>query len=400
MFRGTVSFLAMILATAANAAEAPNPAHTIAQKFAAPTETAAPAAAKSERPKAQPVAKAGPAKTEPANPAPVKVEAAKAEASKTERPPLDYEMEMLRQARAEQAAVKAAKSVQPPASSVATTATVSPAPAPAASTSAITETPSPVTTTKPVAAVVPAPLPPAAPAATQPVAAVTAVTATATAVAAPAAATAPIAAPAKTAEATPAPAAAVPATAPATPAKAVVEPTKAPAAVSGPTAPATLLLALETSGASAKGTSAAASFDPIVCLNETCFVSGGLQADAIKIAKSDAIKLKTSEEASAASCKGMIACVYRNVAVPAGAQFQLIELGSATHDSARAADLKIDATCKVTEGELGCDEPIATPNFKVWVVPEETAKTAGVQAIEEAVADGLPHVDVARTTDK
>ncbi len=178
------------------------------------------------------------------------------------------------------------------------------------------------------------------------------------------------------------------------------EPARADVATPGPTTPATLLLALETHSSTAKGSAAAASFDPVICLNDSCFISGGLQADAIKIAKSDAIKLKSTDEASPASCKGMIACVFRNVAVPPGAQIQLIELGSATHEAARASDLKLDKTCRVSDGDLACDEPIATPDFKVWVVPEETARTAGVQAIEEAVADGLPHVDVARSTDK
>jgi hypothetical protein len=175
--------------------------------------------------------------------------------------------------------------------------------------------------------------------------------------------------------------------------------TPATTSTPGPAAPATLLLALETSGTSKK-IEAASSFDPVLCLNETCFVSAGLSADAVKISKSDVIKLKSTDEASPDACRGKIACVFRNVPVPAGAQLQLIELGSASHEAASAPNVKIDESCKVSEGVLGCDDPIATPDFSVWIVPESTAKVAGSQAIEDAVADGLPHVDVARSTDK
>lgn len=404
MFRGFVSVLALTVATAASAAEQANPAHAIAQKFAAPTETAAPA-------KSAPT-KALPAKGDAAKPATTTGEASKADRAKTdaastERPPLDYEMEMLRRARAEQTAITPAKVAATPVTAAAPQPAVPPpaaTPSPAAAPFAAAPADVAPAVTIPVAVVPAVPSPAAAPAVATPIMApVTA------AVAVPAA-TAVL--PTKTAEAAPPPP--LP-TAPAPNLKASdfkasevttaveakpAEPARPAVAAPGPATPATLLLALETHSSTTKGGAAAVSFDPIVCLNENCFISGGLQADAIKIAKTDAIKLKTTEDASPASCKGMIACIFRNVAVPTGAQLQVIELGSASHDAARASDLKLDNTCRVNEGELACDEPIATPDFKIWVVPEETARAAGVQAIEEAVADGLPHVDVARASDK
>lgn len=332
MLRGFVALSALAMATAALAAEAPNAAHTIAQKFAAPTESppsapVTPSAATAEAPK--PALK-------------------KSIAASTERPPLDYEMEMLRRARAEQAApAKAANSKDA-------------APKLAAPELA---TPVPPATTSPAAAAAKTPAAPVTKAAE---------------VAPPAAAAPKVEVQAKT----------DPTSVPPTPAKA-----------NGQVNQATVLLALETGGASSKsGTTP--TFDPMICMADVCFISAGLSADAVKLSKLDALKLKTTSDASPDSCKNKVACVFRNVAVPSGAQVQVVELGSASHDPSRASDAQLDTTCKMTSGDLNCDNPIASPDFRIWVVPEETAKSAGVQAIEEAVADGLPHEDVARSTDK
>ncbi|MEQ1653538.1 MAG: hypothetical protein ABL897_13700 [Hyphomicrobium sp.] len=345
MLRGFVALSALTMATAAMATEAPNAAHTIAQKFAAPTESAqaskaAPTAAKVEAPKPT---------------------LEKSVAAATERPPLDYEMEMLRRARAEQVAPEK------------TANTKDAAPKPAAPGLATAVPPATISPAAPASVTVTSPIAPAQAAKTP---------------AAPVTKAAEVAPPAVTAPKPEVQAKTEPAPVPPSPAKA-----------SGPLSQATLLLALETGGASSKS-GPTATFDPMICMAETCFVSAGLNADAVKLSKLDALKLKTTSDASPDSCKNKVACVFRNVAIPAGAQVQVVELGSASHDPSRASDAQPDATCKVTSGDLICDNPIASPDFRIWVVPEATAKAAGAQAIEDAVADGLPHEDVARSTDK
>ncbi len=281
---------------------------------------------------------------------------------KAQRPPLDYEMEMLRRARAEQAQGRPDPQVTPK---------LVPPPQPNAK------------------AVVPA----AAPITVAPATPPTAVQ------------TAPVA---KIAEMPPA-AAATPAAAnssapeqgkPNVQAKTETKAAESTPKLTGaPALPASLLLAIETSGISAKSSSAP-KFDPILCIQDACYVSAGLSADAVKLAKLDALKLKTTSEASPDSCKDKTGCVFRNVTVPTGAQVNLIELGSASHEPTRGSDAALDRSCKVSDGDLYCENPIATPDFRIWVVPEETARTAGAQMLEEAVAAGLPHDDVARASDK
>lgn len=166
-----------------------------------------------------------------------------------------------------------------------------------------------------------------------------------------------------------------------------------------PTAQASVLLAIETGGASSKGGNAL-DFDPIICLADECFVSNGLSSDAIRLGKTDALKLKSTKDASQDACKGKVGCVFRNVGIGHGAQIQVVDLGAPSTEPGRAYDAQLDKSCAASDGELACENPIATPDFRIWIVPEQTAKTAGTQAIEDAVADSLPHRDIARDTDK
>lgn len=398
MLRRIVFLLVLLAVGPAFAGSVPNAAHDLAQKFSGQAEAAKPAVstgATSEPVKAKSLdaaaAKPAPAKSEaaPAQRPTVKPfattaadaaasEAATPKISNSERPPIDYEMDMLRRARAEQADRKAADKA------------VSPAAAPAK----IVVHP-PVVEPKPIAEAKPEAAPP-------PLAA-------------------PAAAPSKPAEAEKivAPAQAPPAQkiepqklveAPAAPKTTAAAPsTAAPAAAaaatvvaapaSGPTAQASVLLAIETGGASTKS-SDATTYDPIICVADTCFLSAGLTADAVKLSKVDALKLKSSNDASPDACRGKVACVFRNVALPKDALIQVVELGGATADPERTYAAEPDTSCKSSEGALACDNPIATADFRIWIVPEATAKTAGVDAIEDAVAESLPHRDIARDTDK
>ena len=367
MLRGSIFCCAVFLATMAQAADKPSAADTIAQKFAEQSQPAATSQAKSPDPHtAQPPAsqsealKAQPVKVKPPKPAALPA----AVTARSERPPLDYEMEMLRQARAEQAS----------------TAATAPKPAEATTTPQVTS--------------------PALPFAGAPIAAAAQMEPSAAPVS-PAPAEPAVVPPPPLVRSAESAAPPVPAKPEAT-AKVEANPVQpAPAAVvaAAPAARATLLLALETGGASNQA-GAAPAFDPLVCLGDTCFVSAGLNSDAVKLSKPDALKLKSTSDASSDSCRGKAGCVFRNVLVPVDAQIQVIELGSATHETVRASPLQLDTTCKTADGDLNCDNPILTADYRLWVVPEDVAKSAGVPAVEEAVADGLPHLDVARATDK
>lgn len=374
MLRGPLFCCAMMAATLCYGAEKPTAADAIAQKFADQTPPAVTPATKSQ----PAAASVQPSKVQPAKTVSPKPTSAKPTVTtRAERPTLDYEMEMLRQARAEQAPEKTVTAAAPKAE---TSDTLPFAGAPIAAAAEMPRIEAPVAATPPAPAL-----------------AVVPAGSVKTAETAPAPVATP--APAPPTAAAPAPDVAVPEVQAKVETKPIEKPVEAVHAVEPAAARASLLLSLETAGGSKK-TASAPIYDPMICINDTCFVSAGLNADAVKLNKIDALKLKSTSEASPDSCKGKVGCVFRNVAVPPGAQVQVVELSSANHESVGASTIQVDSTCKMADLDLNCENPILTTDYRIWVVPEDAAKTAGVQAIEEAVADGLPHLDVARATDK
>ena len=299
--------------------------------------------------------------------------------AKDQRPSLDYEMEMLKRARAESAE---RKPTAPPASAAPKTATsagVTPPP----------PTSAPPTLVPPTSAQVPAlPAPAASPLIVSPPALPATSGAPAQAIAPPAGEATP---PAKAeAKAEPVPAAAPQALA-------------APAAVAAPPAPrVTILVVLETkSSGTAGGLQRIANPpDPIVCLGDDCYLSSGYETAARRLPRKDALLLKSSSEASASSCKDKTACVFRDVPVARGAELRLVDLSSASHDNHRPVEVRADVSCAMTDDELTCDEPVTSPDHRIWIVPEVTATKAGAAGLEDALAQGLPEEDVTRVSDK
>lgn len=438
-----------------------DPAHILAQKFAGGGDSATVPQAVSP-PKAKPgpevaikpltetaadkPASAKPAATANAAPPPI----AKIG---PQRPSLDYEMEMLRRARVEEserkskamealaaaAAASAPKVTDTPAASetakpsiaTAPAPSIAPAPAPApALIKAAEKSPSPAEppakVVAPFAAAVAVPATPAAVTPTPPArfekpssneAPPTLAAAPATAlpnpapkaavIAPPVAATAPAQAVAAPIVPTAAPVAqpkelslipAAPLTIVAPTALADAKPARASPPVQ-PTQQATVLLAFEAGSAVQDATRSM--HDPIVCFDDRCIVSNGFDAAAKALPRDDAQKLTTSAGVTLDTCRGKTACVFRDVAITAAPRLQVIDLGGdKTSNAGGGYTTEIDKSCRMSDGELTCDHPLATPDFRVWIVPEATAKKAGVVALEDALVEGLPQGELVSSADK
>lgn len=161
------------------------------------------------------------------------------------------------------------------------------------------------------------------------------------------------------------------------------------------TAPATVLLVLDTNGAPL-------SFkpDPIICIGDRCWLSNGIEAPAVSMPRTQAVALQTTEESSADSCTGKSACVYRGVAVDPDARIEVIEVGEGRGASAGAYTVPADTSCRSEGGALLCDNGLATQNFRIWVVPEAIAASAGPSSIEDAIENGLPDSGASTSNDK
>ena len=321
----------LAMSIAALAEPAIDPAHALAEKFAndgvVPVKPAAARPAEAKAVEAKPA----PAKSADAKPA---------------RPSLDYEMEMLRRARAEEAErAKGSATAAPTAQSP------DPAPQPSPPQAAKVEAPAPVATPPPVQ---PAPVaePPAPPAA---------------------------------------------ASAPAIEAKA--DPKTAPAEyriLDDGSPRATVLLILET----APGGKTAVQPDPIMCVGTECYASLGFDTGATMVPRTEADKLKSSDDVKAGTCKDKTGCVFRDVPIASGAKIEIIDLANRSLKGREHTDVTIDTTCAIEDGDLGCEKPINAMDHRIWIVPEATAQKAGVTVLDQAIADGLPEEDKELANDK
>lgn len=160
-------------------------------------------------------------------------------------------------------------------------------------------------------------------------------------------------------------------------------------------APATVLLVLDTNDATLGFKP-----DPIICIDDRCWLSNGIEAPAVSMPRTQAVALQTTEEATADSCAGKSACVYRAVSIDPDARIEVIEVGESRGASAGAYTVPADTSCRSEGGALLCENGVATQNFRIWVVPEAIATSAGASSLEEAIENGLPDPGASTNNDK
>ncbi len=141
-------------------------------------------------------------------------------------------------------------------------------------------------------------------------------------------------------------------------------------------------------------------FDPILCLGDVCYVSTGAGTDARRVSHQEAFSPKNSMATGAGACAGTPACAFRGVNLPDNASAQIVDLGLVRPELRKAITAKIDPTCTVEDDFLACDKPIAAPDYRIWIVPEDVAEKAGGERIEAALDAELPEEDLTLETDK
>ncbi|MET0431917.1 MAG: hypothetical protein ABWZ86_05515 [Hyphomicrobium sp.] len=140
--------------------------------------------------------------------------------------------------------------------------------------------------------------------------------------------------------------------------------------------------------------------DPIICIDNSCWLSNGIGTPALAMPRNQAVVLPTTAASSPNSCSGKSGCVYRNVIVDPTQRIDVIEVGEGGGASAGAYTVTADRSCRKSGATLSCDDGLATQNFRIWVVPEAIADAAGPTSLENAVAEGLPDSDVTSANDK
>jgi hypothetical protein len=139
--------------------------------------------------------------------------------------------------------------------------------------------------------------------------------------------------------------------------------------------------------------------DPIICFDQQCWISNGLEYPAKPIPRSQAVALKTTDTPTGDSCSGKSGCAFRDIAFNPTTRVQVVEVGESRGVTDGAYTIAADTSCQKRDGNLACDNAVVTHAYRMWVVPEATANAIGAGGLENAVADGLPDTGADDATD-
>ncbi len=170
---------------------------------------------------------------------------------------------------------------------------------------------------------------------------------------------------------------------------AVTEPAAAPAVAAAQPTRATVILALANGGRGIDrpGTTTA---DPVLCIGGTCYVGRGADRPASPMPRGVALGPGNTLGSRAGSCARSLVCVYRDVEIgSAPAALQPVDLRLLRHDRREIASGLIDRTCNMTSGRLVCSLPVRAATWTGWIVPEALAATAGPAALTAAATGKL-----------
>lgn len=130
--------------------------------------------------------------------------------------------------------------------------------------------------------------------------------------------------------------------------------------------------------------------DPILCSNEGCYISNGIDTAARYISLRRSFGMLNTFGPRAGACRQSTTCVFRGVDVSASnAILQPVDLKLMVHDRRAIKAALVDETCSVDAGRLSCSRPLKGDDFVMWVVPESIAQRAGSAALRFAVDQGL-----------
>lgn len=132
------------------------------------------------------------------------------------------------------------------------------------------------------------------------------------------------------------------------------------------------------------------SADPIVCVDDSCYISSGSTSPARRLARGRTFGPGVALGERAGACNNQTACVFRSVDVVSDrAWMQPIDLRILRHDRRESRGIAIDPTCTMRRGRLACQRVVESVDYRAWIIPEGLAQQAGPDALAAALADNL-----------
>lgn len=131
--------------------------------------------------------------------------------------------------------------------------------------------------------------------------------------------------------------------------------------------------------------------DPVLCVAGGCYVSAGGAEPATLMRRRRALGFFRTWGERAGACRNQTACIFRDIELGSfPAYLQPIDMRLVRHDRRQAMLIDDVAGCRLERGDLTCRETVRGPDYRLWIVPEDVAKRAGVGLLERALESGLP----------
>jgi hypothetical protein len=136
--------------------------------------------------------------------------------------------------------------------------------------------------------------------------------------------------------------------------------------------------------------------DPVICLDQWCYVSNGPNVPAKLMSRASALGPVNTLGLRAGACRQSLTCIFRGLDIAAyfkagarQANLQPIDLRYLHHDRRQAMPLTVDAGCALVQRQVICATAIKGKDWTAWIVPETLAVEAGVEVLQAALEGGL-----------
>ena len=129
--------------------------------------------------------------------------------------------------------------------------------------------------------------------------------------------------------------------------------------------------------------------DPVLCAIDGCYVSGGTDAPARFLRGRKALGVGNTLGGRAGACRHSLGCVFRAIDLPLPGAIQPVDLHILKHDRKRPQVVTSDSDCRLAGGRLSCNRAFRAEDYTLWILPEWLAASAGPEALDRAVREGL-----------
>jgi hypothetical protein len=133
------------------------------------------------------------------------------------------------------------------------------------------------------------------------------------------------------------------------------------------------------------------SADPVLCGEGECYISNGSGREANLLPARKALGFLRTWGQRAGACNNSLGCVFRGVDLARLDRLVMpVDMRVVRHDRREMREILATSKCHLERGRLACTDTVHSDDYMMWIVPESLAVKAGADALERALADGLP----------